>query len=115
MTKRDETMFEDATDKIKKSKRNKTLVDPFGYTSHKWFFFKLLKSKLNLKQTHAMFDAVLDSCDLTSSKCLLNLLLYNKLLVIANAFQFFLAEKIFDHGENQFDGIELRRVDGIED
>ena len=35
MTKRDETMFEDATDKIKKSKRNKTLVDPFGYTSHK--------------------------------------------------------------------------------
>jgi hypothetical protein len=40
-----------------------------------------------------MFDAVLDSCDLTSSKCLLNLLLYNELLVIANAFQFFLAEK----------------------
>jgi hypothetical protein len=35
MTKRDETMFEDATDKIKKSKRNKTLVDPFGYASHK--------------------------------------------------------------------------------
>jgi hypothetical protein len=75
----------------------------------------VLKSKLNLKQTHAMFDAVLDSCDLTSSKCLLNLLLYNELLVIANAFQFFLAEKIFDHGKNQFDGIELRRVDGIED
>jgi hypothetical protein len=31
-------MFEDATDKIKKSKRNKTLVDPFGFTSYKWFF-----------------------------------------------------------------------------
>ena len=46
---------------------------------------------------------------------MLNLLLYYELIVIANAFQFFLAEKIFDHGENQFDGIELRRVDGIED
>ncbi len=33
--KRDETMYEDATDKIKRANRNKTLVDPFGYTSHK--------------------------------------------------------------------------------
>jgi hypothetical protein len=75
----------------------------------------VLKSKLNLKLAHNLFDAVLDSCDLTSSKSMLNLLLYYELIVIANAFQFFLAEKIFDHGENQFDGIELRRVDGIED
>ena len=74
-----------------------------------------LKSKLYLKQTHAVFDAVLDSCKLASSKCEFNLLIYHKLLVIAYAFQFFFAEKIFDDRKNHFDRIEFRRVDSIED
>ena len=62
-----------------------------------------------------MFDAVLDSCELTSSKCLLNLFLDNELLVIADAFQFFSAENIFYHGKNHFNWIELRRIDSIVD